>query len=109
LNVTNLRIQALSCRCGTAPCIEVAALLSNIFWNSFNLWPEPSAESQLNWIYFILSAMAPYGVVSQLLALVQCQARVTLVHDCHDDDGGSPTSTEDAGVCPGLARTLGGA
>ena len=26
---------------------------------------------ELNWIYFILFAMAPYGVVSQLLALVQ--------------------------------------
>jgi len=48
---------------------------------------------ELNWIYFILFAMAPYGVVSQLLALVQwrawAHARVTLVHDCghHDDDG----------------------
>jgi len=38
---------------------------------------------ELNWIYFILFAMAPYGVVSQLLALVQwrarAHARVTLV------------------------------
>ena len=43
LNATDLRIQQLSYRfasgCGTAPSIEVAALLSNIFWNSFNYWP----------------------------------------------------------------------
>ena len=73
---------------------------------------------ELNWIYFILFAMAPNGFVSQLLALVQwrarAHARVTLVHDCghHDDDGDSTwrslskPASEAAGVWP-AARTLG--
>jgi hypothetical protein len=52
-NGTHLRVQQLSYHdvsgCGTAP--------------------------QLNQIYSILFAMAPYGVVSRLLALVQRRAR----------------------------------
>ncbi len=72
LNNTKLSIQQLSYSgdsvCGTARIKE-------LFLNSFNFWPWPSAESQVNWIYFLLFAMAPYGVVFQLLALVQSSAR----------------------------------
>ena len=39
--------------------------------------PGRAAESQVNWIYFILSAMAPYGVVFQLLALVHERTTLT--------------------------------
>jgi hypothetical protein len=44
-------------------------------WNSFNFRSVPSAESQLKLYYYILFAMAPYRVVSQLLARVQWRAR----------------------------------
>ena len=55
-----------------------------LFRNSFNFWPGPNAESQLNWICYILFAMATYGVVFHLLALVQCSARAhCLVHNGH--------------------------
>ena len=49
-----------------------------LFWNSFNFWPGPSAESQVKFSkmdLFCINRMAPYGVVFQLLALVQCSAR----------------------------------
>jgi hypothetical protein len=55
LNETNLRIQELRYRgassSGTALRMKVAALCQKKkFWNGFNFWPGPSAESQLNWI-----------------------------------------------------------
>jgi hypothetical protein len=51
---------------GTAPRIEDNLKLPRwvqLFWNTFNFWLGPSAESQLNCICFKLFAMATYGVV----------------------------------------------
>ena len=48
-----------------------------VVWIVLISGPGRAAESQVNWIYFILSAMAPYGVVFQLLALVHERTTLT--------------------------------
>ena len=72
---TKLRIQQLSSSCasgcGTALRIKACRVVScRVVWIVLISGPGRAAESQVNWIYFILSAMAPYGVVFQLLFFV---------------------------------------
>jgi hypothetical protein len=49
--------------CPSQAHTKVFALKS--FWRRFNFSPGPTAELQFKWIYFILFAMAPFGVVFQ--------------------------------------------
>jgi hypothetical protein len=42
--------------------------------NPFEILARTECRVKFNWIYFILLAMAPYGVVSQSLALEQWRA-----------------------------------
>jgi hypothetical protein len=77
LNVTNLRTQKLSdsyCTESSAPWIKVA-VSCNIFCNSFNCLPKWMQTYSLYWIKLNNFAIAQYGVLAQLLALVQWSAR----------------------------------
>jgi hypothetical protein len=89
LNETNLGIQQLSYRStsSTARHIKVATLCVNVFGKVLISRLGRLQSHNLNLIYFILSAMAPYGVVLQLLELVHeltAPLRLFLiVYNCH--------------------------
>jgi hypothetical protein len=73
--------RSMSC-CGNAPHIKVATLcIKKIGKVSISRLGRLQSHN-LDWIYFLLFAMAPYGVAFQLLHLVQCSARAHCAYFC---------------------------